>query len=193
MGLRNKYAGWYVGIMAASQAPKRCLRHRPRKARTGSSVPSKCWLAVPPRVRMILGAVNSNQTLSVDTNFRIRFEVQETNAGVANNVAFTLEFDHESAGFTPITATTPLQWATSTHYAHGDDTTQQIASGFRIRYPHFFCGRRPGTATGLCAGLFPAALGCPVPFFRIDDHNGFYCHRICQDLHYTDRQDQRNH
>lgn len=75
-----------------------------------------------------LGAVNSDQTLDVDTNYRVRFEVGETGAGVSNNNIFTLEYDHNSGGFTAVTATSPLQWAASPNYAPGD-TTQQIGDG----------------------------------------------------------------
>ncbi len=79
-----------------------------------------------------LGAVNSDQTLDLDTNYRIRFEVEETNGGSVNGAVMNLEFDHEGGGFTAVAASgTAVIWATSPNYANSD-TTQQIGDGTYI-------------------------------------------------------------
>jgi hypothetical protein len=75
------------------------------------------------------GGLDLNWTQDTDTQFRVRFAVEETAGGDARNKTFVVYFNHESGGWTEMTGSTPIQWGNTTEYAHSDDTTQLISSG----------------------------------------------------------------
>ena len=77
------------------------------------------------------GGINTGWTQDVDTNFRIRYLVQETGGGMATNTVLELWFTHtEGAGVPEVmTATSALQPAATTQYANGDTTTQVLGGG----------------------------------------------------------------
>jgi len=74
---------------------------------------------------------NGDWTQLIDENFRIRFVVQET-AGVAlTNFKEDLQYNRNSLGWNDVddSASLVVRMATSSNFAHGDDTTQQVGSG----------------------------------------------------------------
>ena len=77
------------------------------------------------------GGLNTGWTQDVNTNFRIRYLVQETAGGMAPNMILELWFIHTQGAGVPevMTATSALQPAATTQYANGDTTTQVIGSG----------------------------------------------------------------
>ena len=74
---------------------------------------------------------NTTWTQDVDTNFRIRYLVQETGGGMSLNTTFEIWFTHTQGAGTPevMTATSALQPAATTQYANGDTTTQVLGAG----------------------------------------------------------------
>ncbi len=78
------------------------------------------------------GGNNGDWTQDVDVNFRIRFVIQETGGGMANNATFTLFFNYDGAGYVEMTTTTLLQPAATSQYANGDTTTQLLGEGTYI-------------------------------------------------------------
>lgn len=77
------------------------------------------------------GGTNTGWTQDVDTNFRIRYLVQETGGGMAANTTLELWFTHtEGAGVPEVmTATSALQPVATGQYANGDTTTQVLGGG----------------------------------------------------------------
>lgn len=73
-------------------------------------------------------ALNTNASIPVDQVFRIRFEVQETNA-VAASQAFALYMSQNSGSYVPVTTSTDLRPALSSQFANGDATTNVLPSG----------------------------------------------------------------
>ncbi len=74
--------------------------------------------------------VGSGETIELDTNFRYRIVVQETAGFADSNHRSDLQYSLNSGTWTDISATSLVVRAfTSTQYADGDDTTQQIGGG----------------------------------------------------------------
>ena len=60
-----------------------------------------------------LGTVNADWSQDVDTIFRIRFLVQESNNKATNNADFRLRFNHGGAGYIEVGSATAVQYASS--------------------------------------------------------------------------------
>lgn len=74
-----------------------------------------------------LGSKNSNQTLNVDTNYRIRVGVSNTGAK-ADAIQLQLEYNHNSGGWNPVNASSSVvQMAASTKLTEGNDCTERLA------------------------------------------------------------------
>lgn len=72
---------------------------------------------------------NTNATLGVDVNKRIRFVVDET-AGGAENIQCKLQYNLNAAGWNDVNATSlVVRSAASANFAEGDATTRQLTSG----------------------------------------------------------------
>lgn len=79
-------------------------------------------------------AQNTGWTQPVDTVFRLRtlFTDTVTSTKTTNYNAIALEYNLASGGWNPVTATSPIQWASSGQYANGDSiSTAQITGGQR--------------------------------------------------------------
>lgn len=75
-------------------------------------------------------AANTGWTQNVDENFRIRFAVEETAGKSQNNVQVTFQYNLNGTGWNLITASTPIQTASTTHYADEDaDNVQRVSTG----------------------------------------------------------------
>ncbi|MCH7535023.1 MAG: hypothetical protein IH948_04655 [Bacteroidetes bacterium] len=75
--------------------------------------------------------VNGNWIQSTDANFRVRFLIQET-AGVAfSNFKEDLQYNKNNTTWNDVDDSSSLnvRMSASIHFAHGDDTTQQIGTG----------------------------------------------------------------
>lgn len=72
---------------------------------------------------------NTNATLNVDTNYRIRFQVQE-NGGESEVQLFQLQYNLNSAGYNNVDgASSVVRASASANFADGDNTTQQLTGG----------------------------------------------------------------
>lgn len=75
-------------------------------------------------------ALNIDGSLDVDTNYRIRLLIQETNNGAAVSKVWKFQRSYNSGAWTDITTTSSVVKAVSSSYfADGDDCTQQLGSG----------------------------------------------------------------
>lgn len=73
---------------------------------------------------------NVNDTITVDTNFRIRFEIQETAACAANNKVWQLQYNRNSGGWVAVTGTSNVVRATaSPNVADAANLTNQLTNG----------------------------------------------------------------
>lgn len=73
------------------------------------------------------GALNSDQTLAVDTNFRLRLQVSETDAG-AVSFSGQLQYNLNSGGWNDVNASSSVvQSVASPNVADGAATTEQLA------------------------------------------------------------------
>lgn len=73
------------------------------------------------------GSLNSNQTLLVDTNFRLRLQVSENDAG-AVSFSGQLQYNLNSAGWNDVNASSSVVRSTaSPNVADGATTTEQLA------------------------------------------------------------------
>ena len=77
------------------------------------------------------GGLNTGWTQDVNTNFRIRYLVQETGGGMAENTILELWFTHTQGAGVPevMTATSALRPALTAQYTDGDTTTQVLGAG----------------------------------------------------------------
>lgn len=73
------------------------------------------------------GGLNTDWSQDADTNFRVRFEVNETGGGSATN-NYEVWFQLNAGSWTKISGTTACQWTTTTQYADLDVTTQVLGS-----------------------------------------------------------------
>ena len=65
----------------------------------------------------------------VDAKFRARFLCDEQNSKAWTADDFELYYSYNSGTYTLITATTPIQYATSAHYTNGDDCLERLTGG----------------------------------------------------------------
>lgn len=73
---------------------------------------------------------NTNATIGVDENFRIRFVVDETAGGAENNVTFQLQYSHNGGTFTNVTALAVVaRPSASPNVTDSTATTRQLTSG----------------------------------------------------------------
>lgn len=73
---------------------------------------------------------NTNASLLTDTNYRVRFVIDETAGGSENNVTFRLQYNLNGAGYVNVTDTSSVVRATaSTNLTDDEATTRQLASG----------------------------------------------------------------
>jgi hypothetical protein len=73
--------------------------------------------------------INTNWTENVDTNFRVRFVVQETAGGDSKNIQYQIQYNLDGGGWLACGATTPIQYANTTEYVNLDATQQLLGSG----------------------------------------------------------------
>ena len=77
-----------------------------------------------------IAALNTNFTQDVDTNFRIRFLIQETEDVADANVQFQLQYNYEGGGWNDVNGSSSVVRSfASSEFTDGDDTTQQLGSG----------------------------------------------------------------
>ncbi len=69
-----------------------------------------------------IGTNNTNWTQDTGANFRVRFEVSETNGGSANNYNLVLYYN-TGGGWALVTSSTPVQFATSSNVSDGTAIT----------------------------------------------------------------------
>lgn len=77
-----------------------------------------------------IASTNTDWTEDFNHTFRLRLAITETNGVSDNNVAFQLQYNHNSAGWNNVTTSSSVvQATTSSNFSDGDATTQQITSG----------------------------------------------------------------
>ena len=78
---------------------------------------------------VIIGSVNTNPTLDVDTIYQVRFGLEETSGNISKNTTAQLEYNLNGAGWNDVNAASlVVQSAPSANLTDGDDTTQRITS-----------------------------------------------------------------
>lgn len=75
------------------------------------------------------GGLNGNWTQLVDTNFRVRFVIQETAGGMGSNLNLDIWFAINGGSYAQVGAATAVRYADTTQYTNGATTTQVIGSG----------------------------------------------------------------
>lgn len=74
----------------------------------------------------LIGALDTPQTLEVDTNYQLRITVQNTAAGSGGTGGVTWQYNHNGGGFTAISTTSSvIQQVDDADLTDGDDTTQR--------------------------------------------------------------------
>ena len=77
-----------------------------------------------------IAASNLNWTQNTDENFRVRFLLQETAGGSADDVQPQLQYNLNAAGWNDVNAASAVARSSpSGHFAEDADTTQQIGAG----------------------------------------------------------------
>ena len=77
----------------------------------------------------IIGSVNTNPTLDVDTIYQVRFGLEETSGNISKNTTAQLEYNLNGAGWNDVNAASlVVQSAPSANLTDGDDTTQRITA-----------------------------------------------------------------
>ena len=80
-----------------------------------------------------LTAEDTNWTKLVDTNFRVRFTVDETAGGAESNINLRLQYNRNAAGWNDVTSSSAVVRAfTSTHYADEAATTRQLTAPLTV-------------------------------------------------------------
>lgn len=73
---------------------------------------------------------NANWTQAVDTNFRVRFQIQEGAACAGNNKVWRLQYNLASAGWVDCSATSSVVRASASgNFTDGAATTDQLTGG----------------------------------------------------------------
>jgi hypothetical protein len=79
---------------------------------------------------VIIGSVNADPTLEVDTTYLIRFLVKNTGTAALSNVDLEFQYNLNSAGWINITTTSSVVKAVdSANLTNGDPCTQRIGAG----------------------------------------------------------------
>lgn len=71
----------------------------------------------------------TDDTLQVNTNYRIRFLIDETAARAWTNKVWNLYYSHNSGSYTAVGASQPVNYSASGNFAQGDDCTSQLTGG----------------------------------------------------------------
>ena len=78
----------------------------------------------------IIGTADTQQTLTVDTNYQLRIQVDETGGGSGDLRTIDFQYNHAGAGYVDVgAATTAVQYVDSTSLTNGADTTQRLDTG----------------------------------------------------------------
>lgn len=73
--------------------------------------------------------LNADWTQALDRNFRVRFVIAETGGGMANNIAYGLQYSLNGGTFTFIGSSEAVLPSLSSQFANGDATTQLLSAG----------------------------------------------------------------
>lgn len=74
--------------------------------------------------------INTDWTQYFGDAFRVRFVIAEENGVAVNNTEWRLQYDHNNTGWNNVdTTSSVVQAVTSTYFADGDATTQQLGTG----------------------------------------------------------------
>lgn len=79
-----------------------------------------------------IGARNVGWTQLVDTTFRCRFAILETDGFASTNFREDIQYQLNGGGYTGVSSSgsgAAVIFVSSANYTHGDDTTQQILAG----------------------------------------------------------------
>lgn len=71
----------------------------------------------------------SDWTQLVDTNFRVRFRLDETGGTAWTNKTFNLRYSLNGGAYTAVGTGQPVIFASSGNFAQGDDCTEQLTGG----------------------------------------------------------------
>jgi hypothetical protein len=72
---------------------------------------------------------DTNATIRPGGKFRARFRIDETAGNAWTSVTWNLRYSLNGGAYTAVSATTPVQFAASSNFADGDDTTTQLTGG----------------------------------------------------------------
>jgi len=75
-------------------------------------------------------AQNTNATINVDENFRVRFRMDETNSRSWSNQSWTLQYQKNgTGGYAAVTDSTPVKIVASSNFGNDEDCTTQLTGG----------------------------------------------------------------
>jgi len=70
-----------------------------------------------------------DSTIDVDTNFRVRFLIDEGNSKAWTTDNFQVYYSHNSGTYAVVTNATPVQYSLSDHFANGEDCVSRLTGG----------------------------------------------------------------
>jgi len=78
-----------------------------------------------------LAGQGADYSMDVDTNFRVRFLIDEQNVKAWSGLTFAVYYDIDGGGYSAVTGSSPIQYAaTGTgNYTDNDDCTEQLTGG----------------------------------------------------------------
>jgi hypothetical protein len=74
-------------------------------------------------------AQNTNDTVTVNTNFRVRFRIDETNSVLWSGKTWQLRYSLNGAAYALVTGSTPVQIVESANFTDGTNTSSQLTGG----------------------------------------------------------------
>lgn len=117
-----------------------------------------------------------NWTQVVDTNFRVRFLLDETASRAWNNYSWNLYYSTDGTNYSAVDTTTPVKYSLSANFTDGDDTTSQLTggSGAFLANNNGMCESTSTTNTGLAGNYFEIECSLQLDSTQLTDASSIY-------------------
>lgn len=117
-----------------------------------------------------VAAINTNASLNVDTNYRVRFSIINGGLGGWTTKTFNLYYSRNGGTYEAIGSGKPVKFAASVNFAQGDDTTQQLsATGTYITDNNAMCESAGATNSGAASSFFEVEFCIQIDSNYVDD------------------------
>lgn len=118
----------------------------------------------------------TNWTQVTDTNFRVRFRIDETASRAWTSKVWNLYYSTNGTNYSAVSSSTPVKFSASSNFAQGDDTTTQLTGGTGtfVTDNNGMCESAGATNSGSAGNLFEVEYSLQIDSTQATNGSSIY-------------------